>query len=310
MTRKPPHSLGFVPSLEVLPFFGSPPLQSLGLDPDRTLRPYSYNSYGNIVRDLLTGELAAGVLPLEIFISEIFALPNQQDRWCLPLLIHGCPTELVMSEAMFRHFHPQTKSSTPRIPKRWVIGVESRSSLTQAQLRVWLNAWPGGSKTQALFKMLPMDLMLQALKTSAVDGIIAPTPWGLHTAALGYGKFEASFLPGKFHQHVVLVHSRTSPPGRAPAENAAAALRTARLSFRQPEALATAAAGMASFTKSPITPELLEKSIRQHPAFYDTPAERVPDAGGLLVMLEHLAECGALPKGIAATQDTAQALAL
>lgn len=305
MTKnRSPDLLGYVPSLEALPLFGG--AEGIPGNGGKPLLPKAYSSYGNIARDLLTGTLGAGVLPLEIFLSDLLALPSQQGHWTIPLFLHPCPMELVIGPQV--PGFPGGGSKIGKLPKRMTMGVESRNSLTQMQVRAWAAGLPGGAGIRLVFKMLPMDLMGKALESEAVDGIIAPTPWGLDAEVRGLGRLERSFGPGRYVQDLVMVQSRESVADAEAVTRIAGFIRASRQSLRVPEKLASAVSRMARHGLPAVSGDLLERAIMEHGSFFDEPEECVPDIRRLIRALENLASCSALPPVIVSTNETARSL--
>ena len=172
MIRANAEFLGILPSLEVLPFFARDSDDPCG-GPAFPFRLKAFSSYGEISRDMLTRKLMGGIIPWEIFISDVLALPGQRADWKVLLFLHACPTELVLREPIHKAFYPAQSNARTKLPTRLTIGVESQNSLTKAQSREWLNHWKNSRSIELTFRMLPMDLMIQALEAEALDAIIA-----------------------------------------------------------------------------------------------------------------------------------------
>ena len=207
MPNLPSELLGILPSLEVLPFFASDSPQSTACR-DFSFRLKAFSSYGEISRSLLTRKIMGGIIPWEIFIADVLARPGQRTSWKIPLFLHACPTELVLREPVYKAFYPSQGGAPAKLPQRLTVGIESQNSLTKGQSREWLNHWKNGGATELAFKMLPMDMMIHALKAEALDAIIAPSPWGIHAESTGLGKRDPRFSPGKFAQRLVVVCHR------------------------------------------------------------------------------------------------------
>ena len=189
-------STGFVPSLEAMPL--------LALSKGEVIwRMQPCPSYGRIIRHLLTGELAAGLLPWELGITELVTKPAQKGVWSVPLVLHACPTELVLSAKAARLVQP-AKGQKKSDSKRLVFGIEGRCSLTRYQILAWQLQVAKKHLDPPAFKVLPMELMRKGLEAGTLDGMVAPTPWGMQAEAEGNGKLDARFEPGKYAQQLVL----------------------------------------------------------------------------------------------------------
>lgn len=303
----PSHLMGFVPSLETLPIFGSAGAK----DVSAYLRhqPVACSSYGNITRDLLTGKLASGILPWEIFVGDLLALPGQRDNWSVTLFLHACPTELVFGGGTISHVSQGSSApcgKSPKVPKRLSIGVESRRSLTQEQVKEWVGLLEGDVKL--VFRMLPMELMGKALRSEAVDGIVVPTPWGLQLEEGRIGKLAKGFFQGRFGQDLVLVQARAQAHSKDEAAILARSVEESRKSFTRKEAVSDAAMKMAEVGRPVLSRKLLQNAVELHPSLLGSPNECVPDRARLVGALEKLAAFSALPPSLSAVGDIAKDL--
>lgn len=257
---------------------------------------------------MLTGELAGGILHWEIFIAEVLALPGQRALWATPLFLRACPTEILVRDPLFKCLYPPQPTTATKLAARLVFGVASRSSLTQAQIRAWLSRWPNGSQIQLVFKVLPMDLMLQAIKAEMLDGIIVPAPWGMHAEALGLGKIDPQFAPGPLAQKVVMICRRDAFGTRTKCFEAFAEdLTAARLRLRSSAILHQATQEMARYGRPFIPPNLLEHAWKRH-HLCESPGEKAPDADQLVHELKRLENLSVLPPQVAPTEQTARLL--
>lgn len=290
---------GIVPSLEVLPLYATEDLPVL-------LRPYS--SYGEISRNLLTRKLSGGIIPWEIFIADVLALPGQRACWKVLLFLHACPTELVLREAVYKTFYPLSGSHRGKLPARLTVGVESQNSLTKAQSREWLGHWQDGRDVQLDFRMLPMDLMIQALAAEALDAIIAPSPWGIHAETSGLGRRDPRFSPGKFAQQLVLVCHREFLEAHAGLPRSLSrGIATARVRLQDAAAFAQAISHMVKCGKSAAGAGSLEQAALLH-SFTSLDRDVVPDLHKLVAELMSLEDFSILPAQVAAGEQTARLL--
>ena len=113
----------------------------------------AYSSYGEISRCLLTRKIMGGIIPWEIFIADVLALPGQRASWKIPIFLHACPTELVLRESVYKAFYPSQGGAPAKLPQRLTVEIESQNSLTKSQSREWLNQWKNGPSTELLFRM-------------------------------------------------------------------------------------------------------------------------------------------------------------
>ncbi len=299
MTQAAAEPLGILPSLEVLPLFAA---ENLPL----RLKPYS--SYGEISRDLLTRKLSGGIIPWEIFIADVLALPGQRASWKVLLFLHACPTELVLSEAAYKTFYPPAGSHRSKLPARLTVGVESQNSLTKAQSREWLGHWKDGREVRLNFRMLPVDLMIQALAAEALDAIIAPSPWGMHAEASGLGRRDPRFSPGKFAQQLVLVCHREFLETHADLPRSLShGIASARVRLQDSAAFGQAIARMVKCGQPALRHGLLEQAATLH-SFNSFHHDIVPDLQKLVAELMSLEDFSILPAQVAAGEQTARLL--
>ncbi len=156
----------------MLPFFDEKFIKAVGLG------YAAYASYGSIAREMLVGNLAGGLIPWEIFATEVLALPGQRNQWTIAFFSKPSPVELVLQTAVHRGFHTDSTSGVKKIPTRLQIGIESCNSVTRHHFLKWLETLNLGTKPEVIFKFLPMDQRLQGLTADALDGFIARSPWG------------------------------------------------------------------------------------------------------------------------------------
>lgn len=297
---KPP-AFGFVPSLEILPFFAD----SCG--GNFPFVPVAFSSYGRMARELLTSQLDAGILPWEIFIADILALPGERRNWAVDLFLHACPTELVLRNHVHRHFHQTKTGSSGKLPARLVIGVESRNSLTRHQLHDWYARHNDSKLSDVTFKMLPMDLMIRGLTAEAIDGFIAPTPWGILAQEQGTGKAVPQFKSGKYTQNMVLVRRRIAATPGPSLHGITTSLSEARSELATPACFHVACDRMAASGNPILETDLLEKATQLYPCV-DPVIDSVPTIESLTQALVQLKSFAVLPSQIAANETTARLL--
>lgn len=302
-----PGILGLLPSLEVLPLFADGPSGGT-MDGKFPFRPRAFASYGEIARNLLTRKITGGILPWEIFVAEVLALPGQRNGWKVPIFLNPCPTEMVLRDKIYKAFYASGSGACRKLPARLRIGIESQSSLAKAQSRQWLSYWSGGSAVKVEFKMLPMDLMIHALQAEAIDAIIAPTPWGIHAEAAGLGKLDWRFVAGKFPQRLALVCQREfSDSRRDLSKILASGISHARHQLADPAAVARAGARMALSGKPSVHSGMYEEAASLH-SFRTLNRDFVPDLGELVAELMCLDHFSVLPSQVAPNEQTAQLL--
>ncbi|MGL5016837.1 MAG: ABC transporter substrate-binding protein, partial [Luteolibacter sp.] len=275
---------------------------------DRVFQMKVHSSYGEIARHLLTRKLAAGVIPWEIFVTDVFALPGQRNQWTVSLLMDACPTELVLRPSVHRLFYPAQPEGRVKLPARLIVGVQNQNSLTKAQFQEWLSHWKGSAEVEVVYKMLPMNLRIHALEAETVDATIAPAPWGMYAESIGIGVCDPRFTPGRFAQQVALVcrkdffESRPGVAGQLPRMMAAA-----REALQQRSGMAEAVGKMASIGKLELGLGLFEKAAALH-GFDALPPAIAPDVQQLALAFARLAEQAILPVQVAAGEQTARLL--
>lgn len=189
--------IGFVPTLEALPL-----VAELSLSSDWKMVPCP--SYGRVIRQMLAGQFSTGLLPFEVFLMEILSRPALLDRWCVPMVLPAAPVELVMSQRMMKQIQQGEAHRSGLSVQSLAIGIESRNSLTRHQFIAWQRTHPGLENAKPVFKMLPMELMHQAMIAESIDGFVVPTPWGIAAEGLSDGRLIDDFVSGKLGQQLVL----------------------------------------------------------------------------------------------------------
>jgi hypothetical protein len=307
MPNLPSELLGILPSLEVLPFFASDsPERSASRDFPFQLKAYS--SYGEISRCLLTRKIMGGIIPWEIFIADVLALPGQRTSWKIPIFLHACPTELVLRESVYKAFYPSQGGAPAKLPQRLTVGIESQNSLTKSQSREWLNQWKNGSSTELHFRMLPMDMMIHALKAEALDAIIAPSPWGIHAESTGLGRRDPRFSPGKFAQRLVMVcHREFLEQHPDLSQTLARNIAGARTHLKDPATFTKSIERMSRCGRPLVRRDFLEKAATVH-SFSSLDNDEIPDMQKLVAELMALNDFSVLPSQVAPSEQTARLL--
>ncbi len=190
---------GILPSLELMPFFDESFMAAAGVD------FVARASYGSIAREMLMGKFVGGVLPWEIFVAEVLALPGQRNQWAASFFSKPSPAELVLQTHIYKALCPVAGSSARKIPQRLLIGIESRNSLTRHQFSEWLNTLKLSPRPEIVFKFLPIDQRLQGLPADALDGFIARSPWGMIAEEQGLGSIVREFSQESMSQLLVTV---------------------------------------------------------------------------------------------------------
>lgn len=307
MPNLPSELLGIVPSLEVLPFFtgDSSPQATFG---DLPFQLKAYASYGQISRSLLTRELMGGIIPWEIFISDVLARPGQRTSWKIPIFLHACPTELVLRESVYKAFYPSQSGTSAKLPQRLTVGIESQNSLTKSQSREWLGNWKNGSSIELVFKMLPMDMMIHALHAETLDAIIVPSPWGIHAESTGLGRRDPRFSPGKYAQRLVMVcHREFLENNPSMSQTLAQSISEARLQLKNPATFSRSIERMSRCGRPLVQRDFLEKAATLH-SFSSLDQDEVPDLQKLVAELMALNDFAILPSQVAASEQTARLL--
>lgn len=277
---------GYVPSLEAIPFLNWAAEGAVGIQP--------CPGYGNMVRSLLTGTLDAGVIPWELFVSDLLSRPGQMREWKVPAVLKACPLELTLNRDARRAVYPPKKRSQGRGALELTFGVEARHSFTKRQIVAWIELLNLSQLGRPQFKVLPMKLMVKALRVGEVDGFVAPSPWGLQAEVEGIGKIAPNFDEGTLAQHLVLVCRQTEAARcrghllDLPQELiGAAALKKGGVPFRR------WSSEMAKSNASPLKRELFDLAAKRY-SLGRLPDEFVPDASWLTRELEVLVSRGAV----------------
>ncbi|MEY4483240.1 MAG: hypothetical protein RL693_692 [Verrucomicrobiota bacterium] len=303
--------LGILPSLEVLPFFSVDLKQSDNGKTSGAGLPFemkAHSSYGDIARNMLTRKIMGGVIPWEIFISDVLALPGQRTCWQAPLFLQECPTELALRESVFRAFYPPASASRSKLPTKLTVGVESLNSLTKAQMQEWLRHWGDNESIELSFCMLPMDLLIKALQAETIDAMIAATPWGMYAETAGFGHVDTRFIPGKYAQKVVVLCHRDFVEANDDLANTLRKqIAAARMKLRDPVEFCDAASRMSGCGKPWLEAELLSLAAKRH-SYSRMKKDIVPDVKILIEELASLGTHSVLPAHISPDEQVARLL--
>jgi hypothetical protein len=302
MTTAEAAFIGIFPSLEVLPIFEDFGRDGLGFP----FQPKAFSSYGEIARKLLTGKLCGGIIPWELFVADIWSLPGQRNQWNVPIFLQPCPPELVLRESVFKAFYPAKGAA--KLPGHLTLALESQNSLTKRHFHEWLKHWPKSESIDIRYRMLPIELMIEALETGAIDAMIVPSPWGIHADAEGIGFLEPRFTPGPFVQKLAMVCHRDFMLNHKQAMNRIHGVTaSARRQLASKPGFEAAVRRMTASGRPMIALDLMEKAATTH-RFASFDKDSVPDAGSLAADLARLAEFSALPIQIAPLERTARLL--
>jgi hypothetical protein len=231
-----------------------------------------------MVRGLLTGALEVGLIPWELFVSDLLSRPGQTRVWRIPAVMKACPMELALSQSARKRVYPMKRKARSTAPVELVFGVEGRHSFTKRQIIAWIESLNSKHMGLPSFKVLPMKLMIKALKMGEVDGVLAPSPWGLQAEIEGVGRIEPSFEEGELGQHLVLVCNAATAVGNPGlfadlAEELAAADVLGKCSTR----FSKWSSALASLSASSLSDELFALAWKRYSA-HMLPSEFVPDS--------------------------------
>jgi len=291
---------GILPSLELMPFFERAFLQAVAVE------FVARASYGSIAREMLVGNLVGGVLPWEVFVSEVLALPGQRNQWTAAFFSDPYPTELILQTHIQKALCQDPASPARKIPARLQIGIESRSSLTRHQFTEWLNTLELSPRPEIVFKFLPMDQRLQGMPAQALDGFIARSPWGVIAEEQKLGSIVREFPTKGISQRLVTVCRKDiGACERFCNESALGKLVEARGTISDPANFEDAAMRMGGSGKPHIPLDFLKKAARTHG--HPAPARDVrADVAEVTRELLYLHKLSMLPPQVSPTEQTAR----
>lgn len=293
---------GFLPSLELLPFFEKSFLEAAGIG------FVARASYGSIARDMLIGKFVGGVLPWEIFVAEVLALPGQRNQWKAMYFSTPSPAELVLQTPIFKALTADSRGAARKVPARLSIGIESRSSFTRHQFSAWLNRLKLSPRPEVSFKFLPMDQRLLGMPADALDGFIARSPWGLIAEEQNLGRVVENFS-AKIEPQPLVTVCRKERCGcdSSDVNEGVAALRHARSAVFQGDSFDTPAQEMWAAGKPQVPVKSLEESRSIYGELMLKPDEPA-SVDRILHGLQLLHKIEMLPPQIAPTEQTARLL--
>lgn len=304
MTHGNKEKIGVIPSLEVLPFFDAAFMEGVGVD------YATHASYGSITREMLAKNLAGGVLPWEIFVSEIFSLPGQRNQWTVAFFSKPGPTELVFQTRIHRSIRSEGgRGALKKFPARLQIGIESLNSITRRYFMDWLGKVNPIPRPEIIFRFLPMDQRLLSLPADALDGFIARCPWGQVAEERNLGTLEEGFpIIAATLPLVTVCRKDSGLCGRLCAATTPARLSTARCRLSERAHLESTASRMDASGKPRIPFVFLAKAAMTH-GISDWDGDMPADVAKITAELQALETLGHLPAQIAASSQTARLLA-
>ena len=262
-------SVGYLPSIEVLPFMEWARNNSVDCHP--------YSSYGAMIRGLMQGEIDGGILPWELAVVDLLLRPGQRIRWRVPAVLRACPMELVLSHsAMKKVNRNRTRRLSPGSVKL-TFGIEAKHSFSRLQIELWQQNSGHDHLASPDFKMVPMGMMLTGLENGVIDGFLAPLPCGTQAESQGNGKVDRKFGGGPFTQDIVLVCEEGALNYRnGVLNNLAGDLGGGEDFYSDDESLEKAFERMSSETSTKLNPALGIQSCRKYP-LDAMPGEFIPD---------------------------------
>lgn len=291
---------GILPSLELLPFFDGGFMDAVGVD------FMARSSYGSIAREMLVGNFVGGVLPWEIFVAEVLALPGQRNQWTAAFFSIPSPTELVLQTHIHKALCSDAAGSTRKIPTRLTIGIENRSSLTRHQFSEWLDSLKLPARPEIVFKFLPMDQRLQGLPADALDGFIARSPWGMIAEEQKLGSIVKEFSKESVSQKLVTVcHKDISACERFCDKAALEKLTIAREKMSDSTYFEEAAQRMCDSGKPSIPVNFLRKAFLLHQSS-KIAKDVIADVPKVTEQLQRLYQISMLPPQVAPNEQTAR----
>ena len=304
MPLKTREKFGILPALELMPFFDQKFVEAVGVE------FVSRASYGSIAREMLVGNLVGGILPWEIFASEVLALPGQRNQWKAAFFSTPSPTELVLQTAIHRSLCGEESGSSHRkIPPRLMIGIENHSSLTKKQFSEWLDSLRLSPRPELIFRVLPMDQRLEGLLADALDGFIARSPWGMIAEEEKHGVVVRGFDSWGIPQKLVTVcRTDAAACSRFCTEETFGLLTGARAKLSGIEHFKAAAKLMEASGKPYIPQEFLTKAAETYLLGGGSKDVR-PDIATIIEELKALMAISMLPPQVAPNEQTARLLA-
>jgi hypothetical protein len=231
-------------------------------------------------------------------------------QWKVPAVLKACPMELALSRDARRAAYPPKGRSYGRGTVELTFGVEARHSFTKRQIVAWIENLNLAQIGMPHFKVLPMRLMIKALRVGEVDGFLAPSPWGFQAEVEGIGQIASNFDEGVLAQHLVLVCS----------QKVAARCRSLLLDLPQEliDSMALRKSGvslqrwsseMAKDSASLLESDLFHLAAKRY-SLQSLPDEFIPDASWFERELETLVSRRALSMGPEFIREIASTLSL
>lgn len=194
-------SLGYVCSLDAVPLMAAS-IFSEGAE----WRVKACSGYGSIIRQMKAGRLAGGLLPLDIFASELLSAHAPVQAWRILTLQAAQPRELVISNAARSLLKPTKQSST--LPFR--IALDGLHSVTRRAVEAWAKQKVPHIQARISYKVLPLNAVHQGMETTMIEAFAAPAPWGRMAQHQDLGTLQADFhsLPANDNAMALVIDSQ------------------------------------------------------------------------------------------------------
>lgn len=268
-------SLGFVCSLDAVPL-----MTASSLSEDDAWRIVACSGYGSIIRQMKSGRLAGGLLPLDIFATEFLSTHAPVQPWRILTLQNAQPRELVVSNAARNLLKPSQQSST--LPFR--IALDGLDSNTQRAVESWMKKHVPHIQARATYQVLPLNTVQQGLEATMIEAFAAPAPWGLLAQHQELGTLQAGFHTSLINESAMalVIHSSHAVALPAAMRQIQSALGRAHTQLCTPAGRALAIEVLAAPTPCAFPSQVVQD------AFVSTPPSSQPAPASIAKIAAHL----------------------
>jgi hypothetical protein len=293
-------SLGFVCSLDAVPLMAAACFTAAP-----AWRIACCSGYGSIIRQIKSGRLAGGLLPLDLFATEFLTAHVPVQPWRILTLQTAQPRELVVSNAARGLLKPSQQSST--LPFR--IALDGLDSFTQRAVEAWVRQHVPHIQPRATYKVLPLNAIHQGMETTMIEAFAAPAPWGLMAQYQDLGMLQPDFRSTVAEESILalVIHSRHAVAEPATMKQIPEALVDAHTRLSTPAGHALAIELLSAPAPCAFPSQVLQEALSRAPALaLPAPAS----ISKIAARLAHLVKAGVWRGNALSNERLAQSLSV
>ncbi len=180
--------MGYVNSLDALPLMAAG--REAAKSGDTSWVPVTCQSESNLVRQLSDGTLQGGLVPFDLFATQILSEPVETvSRWRVLAVQPRSSWEFLLTgranRLISRAGTPGRR--TPPVAQEFRIAMSGPRSTIRRGVDLWLRQQQLDSTFVTSYHLLPLKLMHKALESEIVEALVLPAPGGTIAQIRGLG---------------------------------------------------------------------------------------------------------------------------